>query len=87
LPPAADVGDGLHECGAIEGAPGVTLRVLCSAGYREMVVFTPAHREAFCIEPYTCTTDAANLQARGIDAGWLTLPPGGRWSGVVEMRV
>jgi aldose 1-epimerase len=87
LPPAPEVGDGLHECGAIEGAAGVTLRVLCSSAYREMVVFTPVHREAFCIEPYTCTTDAVNLQARGVPAGWLTLQPGGRWSGVVEMRV
>jgi aldose 1-epimerase len=33
-----------------------------------------------CIEPYTCATDALNLQARGVDAGLLTLPPGGRWS-------
>jgi aldose 1-epimerase len=84
---AADTGDGLRPCGAIGGAPGVTLWVHCSAGFREMVVFTPVHREAFCIEPYTCTTDAVNLQARGVDAGWLALPPGGRWSGVVEVRV
>jgi aldose 1-epimerase len=86
VPQGPDVTDGLHECGAIEGASGITLRLLCSKGFREMVVFTPVHREAFCIEPYTCTTDAANLQARGVDAGWLTLPAGGRWSGVVEMR-
>jgi aldose 1-epimerase len=77
----------LIERGSIEGAPGVTLRILCSPSFREMVVFTPVHREAFCIEPYTCTTDAVNLQARGVDAGWLTLAPGARWTGVVEMRV
>ena len=40
----------------------------------------------FCVEPYTCVTDAINLQARGVDAGWLTLAPGQRWNGVVEMR-
>ncbi len=74
--------------GMIEGAPGgVTLEVRCTTGFREMVVFTPVHREAFCIEPYTCTTDAVNLQARRVDAGWQALPPGGRWSGVVELRV
>jgi aldose 1-epimerase len=48
---------------------------------------TPPHREAVCLEPYTCTTDAANLQPRGIDAGWLTLEPGQRWSAVFEMAV
>jgi aldose 1-epimerase len=87
LPPAAEDSNGLHECGTITGAPDATLRLLCTSGFREMVVFTPVNRQAFCIEPYTCTTDAANLQARGVDAGWLTLPPGGRWTSVVEMRV
>jgi aldose 1-epimerase len=86
IPEASSKG-GLYECGTITGAPGVTLRLLCSTSFREMVVFTPAHREAFCVEPYTCTTDAVNLQARGIDAGWLTLPPGGRWSSEFELRV
>lgn len=66
---------------------GQTLRIACSAGFREMVVFTPPHRQAFCIEPYTCATDAVHLQERGIDAGWLVLPPGGRWTGVIEMRI
>lgn len=46
--------------------------------FREAVVFTPADRDAVCIEPYTCVTDAINLQQRGIDAGWQTLDPGGR---------
>jgi aldose 1-epimerase len=52
-----------------------------------MVVYTPAHRQAFCIEPYTCVTDAVNLQARGIETGWRVLAPGDRWTGVVELRV
>jgi aldose 1-epimerase len=52
-----------------------------------MVVYTPPHRQAFCIEPYTCTTDAINLEQRGVKAGWRVLPPGGRWSAVVELRV
>ena len=44
--------------------------------FREAVVFTPPDRDAFCIEPYTCTTDAINLEPRGVDAGWKTLSPG-----------
>lgn len=76
----------LQERGRLR-AGGATLRLLCSDDFRDMVVYTPAHRQAVCIEPYTCATDAVNLQARGIDAGWQVLPPGGRWTGVVEMRV
>jgi aldose 1-epimerase len=78
--------DGLRECGAIQGDSRHALRLSSSTAFRDLVVFTPPHRQAFCIEPYTCTTDAINLQARGVDAGWLTLAPGQRWSEVVEMR-
>ncbi len=87
LPAGAPGSDGLIERAKLIGAPEVELRLACSADFREMVVFTPGNREAFCVEPYTCTTDAINLQQQGIDAGWRTLPPGGRWSGVFEMRV
>jgi aldose 1-epimerase len=64
-----------------------SLRLLCTGAFRELVVFTPPHRQAFCAEPYTCATDAVNLQAQGLDAGWRTLPPGGRFTAVVELRV
>jgi len=44
--------------------------------FRELVVFTPQDRPVICLEPYTCTTDAGNLQASGLDAGWRELAPG-----------
>jgi aldose 1-epimerase len=56
-----------------------------SRDFRELVAFTPPHRQAVCLEPYTCPTDAINLHQRGTDPGLLVLPPGGRWEGVVEM--
>lgn len=40
------------------------------------VVYTPPHREAICLEPYTCVPDPFNLEAKGIDAGLRILPPG-----------
>ncbi len=54
--------------------------------FREAVVFTPPHHQAFCIEPYTCVTDAINLHAQGHDAGLLVLGPGQTWLATVEMR-
>jgi len=60
------------------------LRVLADASFRELVLFTPAHRKSVAIEPYTCSADAGNLAARGIDSGWRVLDPGGEWKGVVE---
>jgi aldose 1-epimerase len=62
------------------------LELWTTGEFRESVLFTPPHRGAVCLEPYTCVTDAANLQARGIDAGWRELPVGGQWAGVVEFR-
>ncbi|HVS34279.1 MAG TPA: aldose 1-epimerase [Gemmataceae bacterium] len=78
--------DGLCDRGAVQsGRYWVALRA--SPAFREAVVFTPPHRQAFCIEPYSCTTDAVNLQQRGVDAGLLTLRPGGRWTAIFEMRI
>ena len=44
--------------------------------FRECVVYTPPHREAICIEPYTCVPGSIELAARGIDAGLRVLAPG-----------
>jgi aldose 1-epimerase len=66
---------------------GQELRVFSSPDFREIVVFTPSHRQAFCLEPYTCPTDAVNLQQRGQDVGWRWVEPGGKWTSVVEMSV
>jgi aldose 1-epimerase len=68
--------------GIVHHGEGVQLVVRASHHFRETVVFTPPHRQAFCIEPYTCTTDAINLQQQGIDAGWRVLDPGQRSVGV-----
>jgi aldose 1-epimerase len=87
LPAEAPGSDGLIERAKLVGAPETEMTLHCSPDFREMVLFTPGHREAFCVEPYTCTTDAVNLQQQGIDAGWRSLPPGGRWTGIFEMRV
>ncbi|MBN9118481.1 MAG: aldose 1-epimerase [Planctomycetes bacterium] len=65
---------------------GGRLRVLADASFRELVLFTPAHRQAVAIEPYTCSADAGNFAARGIDSGWRVLEPGGEWEGAVEYR-
>jgi aldose 1-epimerase len=66
-------------------APG-RVRFLADANFRELVLFTPPHRQAVAVEPYTCSADAANLADRGIDSGWQTLPAGGEWESVAEYR-
>jgi aldose 1-epimerase len=56
------------------------LHITSPADFRELVLFTPAHRKAVAIEPYTCASNAANLP----DGGWRILPPGGTWAAGVR---
>lgn len=62
------------------------VRFMADSSFRELVLFIPAHRQAVAVEPYTCSADASNFAARGIDSGWRTIEPGATWTGVVEYR-
>jgi aldose 1-epimerase len=53
--------------------------------FRELVAFTPPHREAICIEPYTAAPDAIHLQQRGVDAGLRVLQPGEQFRAWMEL--
>jgi aldose 1-epimerase len=66
-------------------APG-ELTVWAPPAFGELLLFTPPHRRAVAIEPYTCASDAANLQAAGVDAGWRVLPPDGQFVAAVGYR-
>ncbi len=68
---------GALTCVMMDQRAGREIVQVCDPRFRELVVYTPPDRSAVCMEPYTCVTDAINLQAQGIDAGWQVLPPGG----------
>ena len=77
--------DGLGWFGGVSHPTGTRrLDLYVSPEFRDAVAFTPPHRRSIALEPYTCTTDAINLQAKGFDAGWLELPPNANWSAVVR---
>lgn len=65
---------------------GGRLLLLADPAFQDLVLFIPPHRQAIAIEPYTCSADAANLSARGIDSGWRALAPSSRWDAAVEYR-
>lgn len=80
--------DALCQLGSVRQEPDqIELVVRASPSFHEIVLFTPPHRQAFCIEPYTCITDAINIGARRADAGVLVLEPGAKWRGIVELEV
>lgn len=64
-------------CRLVDEALGSEFRIGFDRAFRELVVFTPAGPGGvIAVEPYTQTTDAIHLQARGIDAGLNVLRPG-----------
>jgi aldose 1-epimerase len=65
------------ECGILDEEAGLQVTQRFPSAFRELVVYTPPNRDAICLEPYTCVTDAVNLAPRGIDTGWQVLDPGG----------
>lgn len=66
---------------------GRTLRLTFDDTFRECVVYTPHHREAFCIEPYTCVPDAYALEASGHDTGLRILAPGESFRAAMDVVV
>jgi aldose 1-epimerase len=60
----------LGTCRLIDQALNAEFRLSFDRKFRELVAFTPGAAEGvIAIEPYTQTTDAINLEAKGIDAG------------------
>lgn len=87
LPPdATTTPEGFHLNGTIHDG-NVRLQLFSSPCFREIVVFTPPHREAFCIEPYTCPTNAVNLASDEDDVGWTSIESGQTWKSVVTMTI
>jgi len=73
------------ECRIVDEQAGLEVVQRCPADFREMVVYTPSGRDAVCIEPYTCLTDAIRLQQRGVDAGLRVLAPGENFQTWIEI--
>jgi aldose 1-epimerase len=66
---------------------GLTILTLLPSAFSTLVLFTPAHREAVCVEPYSCTTDAINLYQRGVEeTGLRVLKPRQSWSTEFEWQ-
>lgn len=70
-----------------DAANGRALRVLFDDSFRECVVYNPPHRQAICIEPYTCVPDAFLLSARGQETGLRVLDPGEEFSAAIAITL
>lgn len=76
--------DGWTEAGIRYPDRGLQLIVEASPEFREWVIFAPPSRSVVCLEPYTGTTNAVNLQNQGVDAGLVVVQPGVAWRGTIR---
>lgn len=77
--------DGVVTCRIVDEQSGLQIVQTSDDSFREIVAFTPPWTKAVCLEPYTCTTNAINLQQKGVDAGLQVLAPGAEWNGWIEI--
>jgi aldose 1-epimerase len=68
--------DGLLRTKLADPANGRTLTQTFDTSFTQCVIYTPPHREAICLEPYTCVPDAIRLSAEGHETGLQILKPG-----------
>jgi aldose 1-epimerase len=76
--------DGWSEAGLRDPVSGLEMYLAADNRFREWVMYAPLNRPVVALEPYTCTTDAVNLEPQGIDAGLVVLPAGQTWQGDIH---
>jgi len=77
--------DGWSRCEYSDPLAGTRLRIEANEVFREWVVYAPGDKPVLCFEPYTCVTNAVNLEAEQVDAGLVRLAPGEGLGGVVRI--
>lgn len=77
------------KCAASLADPGSGRRLIMTFddSFRECVVYNPPHRQAICLEPYTCVPDAYALGEQGHETGLRVLRPGERWDMRIDIAV
>jgi aldose 1-epimerase len=55
--------------------------------FAQCVVYNPPHREAICVEPYSCVPNPVELEERGVKTGLRRLAPGDTVEAQMVIRV
>jgi aldose 1-epimerase len=79
--------DGLVHTWLREPTSGRTVAQLFDTSFTQCIVYTPPHREAICLEPYTCLPDSFRLTAEGHKTGLRILAPGESYQTTIPIAV
>jgi aldose 1-epimerase len=66
---------------------GRTLTQTFDNSFTQCVIYTPGHRQAICLEPYTCVPDAIRLAAEGHETGLQVLKPREKFETTITLDV
>jgi aldose 1-epimerase len=79
--------DGLVRTLLADPSSGRALTQTFDAAFKQCIVYTPPHREAICLEPYTCVPDSFRLAAEGHATGQQILQPGEKFATMIRLGV
>ncbi|MGD9634451.1 MAG: aldose 1-epimerase [Pirellulales bacterium] len=79
--------DGWHHTWIREPKSGRTVTQLFDRQFTQCIVYIPPHREAICLEPYTCVPDSFRLTAEGHATGLRVLAPGESFKTTIPIAV
>jgi aldose 1-epimerase len=78
--------DGRVRTRLADPASGRTLTQTFDPEFTQCIVYTPGHRGAICVEPYTCVPDAIRLAAEGHETGLQVLQPGEAFETTISLE-
>ena len=77
--------NGWSRCEYTDPIAGIRIAMEADDVFRELVLYAPDSRPVVCFEPYTCVTNAVNLETRGIDGGLMHVKPGEGFRGIMRI--
>jgi len=77
--------DGGRVTAHVDDPSGRRLALSFDPAFRACVVYNPPHRQAICIEPYSCVPDPFTLLRRRVDPGLRMLAPGASFRAWTEL--
>ena len=79
--------DGLIRTRLTDPVNGRTVTQTFDHTFTQCVVYTPPHRQAICLEPYTCLPDPFRMADAGYKTGWRILAPGESFETTIRIDV
>jgi len=78
---------GTAACRVLNSAGEGELQMSFGEMFPHLVVYTPPHRQAICMEPWTCMPDSVRLEAESFDSGLRRLAPGESFTADIRFQI